>query len=301
MAYIIGDFIAASHFNNFITSVNRTFSVGTGNFGYGASVIASVQVDGTVFGADWLALRNAIDDCNVHQGINVSAVASTTALPASDDFGVGEIIFAYSGESGRWNLERNASAIFDNRLTLDPTETLLQLDENVSARSTPWSVQLIHEFTVTFASTGAARLFFNQGGSLAISGRRVGGSSSPQNDSWTEMLDDNSPYFFTASAYYSGATTNLKVRNIATGSAVAYTANDWTIKEKRDAVNTANGSQGEVITFQIEFNDDQVGSSTIWDTVNGSIVSSIDTRSSVGRFVSPTPLFQTITELTAGS
>jgi hypothetical protein len=300
MAYIIGDFIAASHYNNFITTVNQTFSVGTGNAGYGASALASVIVDGTVFAAEWLALRNAIDDCNVHQGINVSAVASATQLPASDDFEVGDIILAYSGELGRWNLERNASAIFVNRLAVDASQVAL-VEELTSARSTPWSAQLIHEFTVTFASAGDARLFFNQGGTIDISGRRVGGTSSPQNDDWTDMLANNSPYRFDASAYYTGATTTLKVRNIVTGSAAAYTANDWTIKEKRDAINGPLGSQGREITFQVEFNDDQVGSSTIWDTVDGSIVSTIDKVASVGRFVSPSPVFATITELTAGS
>ena len=299
MAYQIDDFIAASHYNNFITSVNRTFSVGTGNFGYGGSVLASVVVDDPVFALSWLQLRNAIDDCNVHQGLDVATVASAV-VPACDDFQVGDIILAYSGSAGRWNLEANASGIFDGRLDLNPTEANL-VERNVSARSTPWSVQLIHEFTVTFASVGGARLFFNLGGEIQINGRRVGGSSSPQNDSWTDLLAGGSPYVFNASAYYSGASLVLQTRNTVSGSALAYTVNDWTIKEKRDATNTALGSQGRVITFQVEFNDDQVGSSTIWDVVDGSIVSTIDTLSSIGKFTAPIPVFATITELTAGT
>ncbi len=299
MAYQIDDFIAASHYNNFITSVNRTFSVGTGNFGYGGSVLASVLVDDPVFALSWLELRNAIDDCNVHQGLNVASAASNS-VPACDDFQVGDIIFAYSGSAGRWNLEANASAIFGGRLDLAASQAVVA-EENTSVRSTGWSVQLIHEFTATFASVGDARLFFNLGGEIQISGRRVGGSTSPQNTSWTNLLSDAGTYAFDASAYYSGASLVLQTRFTATGSAVAYTANDWTIKEKRDAVNTSLGSQGEVITFQVEFNDDQVGSSTIWDFVDGSIVSTIDSRSSIGRFTAPIPVFATITELTAGS
>jgi hypothetical protein len=295
MAYIIGDFIAASHYNNFITSVNKTFSVGTGNAGYGGSALASVLPGAQVFGVEWLRLRNAIDDCNVHQGINVSAVASAVALPASDDFQVGEIILAYSGEQGRWNLERNASAIFDSRLDLAAGETLLTADEAVSARSTSWSVQLVHEFTVTFASTEDARLFFNQGGKIDVNGRRVGGASNPRNDDWTAMLN-NGPMVFGATEYYNEAATAFRTIQSITGSAAAYSANDWTLKVKRDEVNGFLGSQGKVLTFRVEFNDD-----VAVDSIDGSIVSNIDTRSSVGRFTAPTPTYATITELTAGS
>ena len=296
MAYKIGDFIAASHYNGFITTVNPMYGEGTGNLGYGQTPLASVEVDAPVRASEWRGLRNAIDDSSTHQGLDVSAIAGAQ-IPASGEFDIGDVIFAYSGEIGRWNLPLNANAIVTNRLTVSGSQAVLTASVVSSKRETSWASQLVHEIEVNFSSVTEARHFFNLGGELRFSGDRQGGTVNPQNTAWTNLFASNS-YTFGATDYFSGPSISY-IQRFSVASASAYSLSDWTIKEKRDEINGCNGSHGKQITFRVEYNDDHV--SGFDDLVDGSIVSVMDRLTSVGVLPATNPSASSLVELTSGN
>jgi hypothetical protein len=172
MPYLIDALIEASTYNEFATDVNAFWGLGNGNSGYGQTPLASVDVDDNVRSAEWKALRNAIDDSNIHQGVNASVAASAN-IPASADFDIGAVVRAYSGESGRWNLPVNISVVNAGRLDVSGSQVAILGSQLVSRRSTAWSVQLIHEFRIEFDTEDNARHFFNSGGQIQITGNRT--------------------------------------------------------------------------------------------------------------------------------
>lgn len=300
MTYAVGDFINASDFNQLASQVNSVMGTGSADFGYGAASSISVAVASTVRASEWAALRDTLDDAAVHQGTS-AIVAASAVIPPASAFEIGDSIIAYDGTSGRHNLPRMASAIVVNKDVIAGSQGFVSASELFSKRSTSWATQLVHEFTVTFASADAARHWFNAGGEIRIRANRAGGASTPQNTDWSNLLTSAGTYTFDASTYYNAnASTGLIQRNSA-GGASAYSLNDWTISERRIdniGASAVRGSQGRVIRFRVEFNDDHVGAS---DLVDGSINNVVDHLTSTGRVVPTVPVYATITALTAGS
>ena len=125
-----------------------------------------------------------------------------------------------------------------------------------SSRTSAWTSNVNHIFTVTFASANAARHFFNSGGKIKFAFSRSGGSSTDQNTSWTNLLSGVGTVTFANTA--SGSSGSLGFENL-TGSDQAifnsavgsgdYSANDVNINAK---------ISGAVITMEVDFNDDHV-------------------------------------------
>lgn len=300
MPYTVGSTIEASTYNSLVTDMNTVYGLGSGDEGYGQDTIGTVVVGSTIRGADWLALRNNLDNAITHQG----TPAGSAAIPPTNDFQVGDLIIAYDGSSGRWNLPATLASANTNRLDIDAGQSTISPDVLITFRTDaqPWSTQLKHIFTMTFTTNDNARHFFNSGGQFRIRASRVGGDATPQNADWTSLLSAAGTYAFDASAYFNGALTT-NVQRFTQAGASAYNANDWTIFEKRNAINTSLGSQGRIITFEVQFNDDSTGFS---DVVNGSIINRVDIRHATGAFSSSAtfnavsgPL--TTTGLSAGS
>jgi hypothetical protein len=298
MPYTVGDTIEASTFNSLSGDMNTIFGLGFGDEGYGQGSITAVVAGSTIRGAEWLELRNNLDDSISHQG----TATGSAAIPPTGDFQIGDLIIAYDGSSGRWNLPATLASANTNRLNIGGGQSTVSTDTLTTFRTTSWSTQLKHIFTMTFTSNNDARHFFNSGGQFRIRASRAGGAATPQNADWTALLSAAGTFIFDASAYFNGALTSNVQRFTQVG-ASAYATNDWTIFEKRNAINTANGSQGRIITFEVQFNDDSGG---FTDEVNGSIINRVDLRYATGAFSSSSkfnsvlgPL--TTTALSAGS
>jgi hypothetical protein len=298
MPYSVGSTIEASTFNSLSGDMNTIFGLGFGDEGYGQGSITAVVAGSTIRATDWLDLRNNLDDAITHQG--TASVGSS--IPPTTDFQVGDLILAYDGTLGRWDLPATMASANDNRLNVDGGQSTILTDKLISSRGTSWSTALQHIFTVTFNSNNNARHFFNSGGQIRIRASRAGGAATPQNADWTSLLSAAGTYSFGAADYYTGALTTNVQRFTQVG-ASAYATNDWTIFEKRNNINTSNGSQGRIITFEVQFNDDSTGFS---DVVDGSIGNVIDVRHATGAFSTSSKFDQdtglvTTTALTAGS
>tara|TARA_X000000950_G_scaffold166316_2_gene203194 strand:+ start:22962 stop:23897 length:936 start_codon:yes stop_codon:yes gene_type:complete len=250
MAYQQGDTITATDYNNFVANVNVVIGTGTGDQGYGLSEIATVSVGSTITATQWNNLLGGLQTGANHQG--------TTLTNASNSVSTGGNIVPLS------NLDTDITLINTNRLNAAGANMSTGLAGTSSSRTSAWTGQVQHAFTVTYASANAARHFFNSGGKIKMAFSRSGGSSTNQNTSWTNQLSDLGTVTMAANATsISGSSqggngangsrgfhqlngTPAEILN-TTSSASDYTANDIDIKAS---------ISGAVVTITISFNDD---------------------------------------------
>jgi len=308
-SYSVGQIIEASTYNSFAADINKVMMLGSGDFGYGqdptlvATVVTSkslpdVVAGSTIRSSQWLNWRNNISAFNVHQGTDVVAEASAVVPPATD-FEITDLILAYDGSDSRWNASANLIQSTSARLVVSTASQVNTGNVLTDTRATGWNTKVQHIFTATFSDVDAARHFFNSGGQIEISGTLAGAATS-KNDDWRSILSRAGTFVFGQALYYAGdaAVTDVQ-RAQTTGSAAAYTANDLTIFEKRDAINGTRGSEGRIITFTVDHNDDAV--ENVDENVTGTLSSIIDRRISTGAISASAPVFATTTSLTVGS
>ncbi len=306
MTHQPGDTINIDSYNNIVTQVNAIFGTGIGTSGYGGNSanvsIANLvlkSVGDTIDNQEWLDLRNAQANIADHQGVALPA-----ALPLIINLENADIIQAFEDQTGPDNpageidSAANLAAIVTNK-DLSGGESFSVSTKLTSVRATSWSSFIEHEFHVIFTDTDAARHFFNTGGQVRIDASRIGGSATPQNTAWTNLLSVTNQLIFDVTDYFAltGAFVALRTVN-DTGS---YSANSWTISGKRDDAAGPNGGNGSVIRFKSSFLD---GHANVFaDTVDGTFTSTIDEKRSTDVFdkSSMTITYTTIIPLTSGS
>ena len=313
MAYQQGDTITATDYNNFVANVNAVIGTGSGDKGYGLSEVSTVSAGATISATQWNNLLGGLQKAANHQG--------TTLTNASNTVSTGGNILPLS------NLGADITLIDTNRLTAAGANMSTGVAGTSSSRTTAWSTQIQHVFTVTYASADAARYFFNSGGKIKMAFSRSGGSSTNQNTAWTNLFSDMGTVTFGAtSTSISGTSqggngaagsvgfhqltgTPAEILNI-TSSSADYTANDLDIKAS---------VSGAVVTFTISLNDDhaaETGTYTggglgsapnegqAWtgsDSVDGTVSSTItfDKADNASYVQVASPAFSNTTELSA--
>ncbi len=302
MTYASGQTVEASDYNTLAAQINAVFGTGTGDSGYGGNStntgvtdLPTINVGDTIQSFtsspgspdEWKNLRNAFTDCAAHQNTVLTETPPSDTL--LDD---GDIVTFFS----TLNSAVNSSDLATNRLNVNPIHLALSTILT-DIRATPWSSFLRHEFTVTFTDTDAARHFFNTGGDLRVSASRTGGSATTQNTEWSTLLSTNSPLIFDRNDYFSNLTSLFTTfQSVSSGG--LYSANTWIIRAKKDNAAGPNGGNGSIIRFQSDFLDGHTN--IFFDTVDGTLTSTLEQRKSVGVFPIPTPATSTITVLSSG-
>ena len=197
MAYTTGDTILDDHYNDFATSVNAIWGVGSGDSGYGqGTTVSSVSVGATITAAQWTTLLARITSAASHQGSSITAISNPSA---------GDTISAYTA------LSTNIATITTNRLNVAARQSVVSTNRDNTATFTG---------TLTFTnkwawgSVNQARYFFNAGGRLSISGDQFGHTSDDKADNWNTLLEQAGTYYvYAQTAGKSGGsgspTTNL--------------------------------------------------------------------------------------------
>lgn len=194
-----------------------------------------------------------------------------------------------------------------NRFLLGPgqfSDTTFTIDIS-NTRTTPWGASYYygqntvrHSFTIDFTTSERARYFFNSGGQIRFSASRTGGTpGSPQNQNWTELLQDMGTIVFNYNSCQGAAGTGsnigfyeltnnpqqvfTKTGGFAGYYGSYYTSNDYTITM---SCNVANNNLGEAryVYVNIYFNDDHTAKFQINDTVDGVLTSSVNVRRATG-------------------
>ena len=277
MAYQQGDTITASDYNTFAGNINAVIGTGSGTSGYGLSEISTISAGDTISAAQWNSLLSGLQKAATHQGTSVTNASNTVST--------GGNILPLS------NFEADITAITNNKANAAGGNMSTGVAGTSSTRTSAWTSNINHIFTVTFASANAARHFFNTGGKIKLAFSRSGGSSTDQNTSWTNLLSGVGTVTFANTASGSSGSVGFEnltasdqaIFNSAVGSG-DYSANDVNVNAK---------ISGAVITMEVDFNDDHVAETGTFtggglgnapnegvgytgaDSVDGSLVSTI--------------------------
>lgn len=320
------EIIFAQDYNDLVDQTNTIYGTGNGNTGYGgdsknvistATDLPQISVDVLVENEDWIELRNAYSDIAEHQGTTLSnQLPILTNLEDKDLVG-----FSVDAAPlfGSLNDPINLSEITTNRLIADAVNVTVSTKLS-STRSASWGVSpsvIYHEFTATFTDSDHARYFFNTGGEIRLSADRSGGTSSPQNTEWTNMLSTNSPITFNSVDYYNLTASFTTFYTIYASNTTTYNnpvsdedeKNKWLIEAQRDDGAGANGGNGSIIRIKSTFVDGFFGPTQdalgvpgvpvggLADSVDGIFISLISQKLSTEIFNIETPIFSTITTL----
>lgn len=162
MTYSSGSLIEATDYNAFASSdtynVNRIWSTGTGDEGWGQSALSTVAAGGTVTATQWASMVNAITAMGAHTN---TTITSRTAPVATD------LIEIFN------NLTTDLTSITNNRGNAVASGSTISTFSGTTSKTTAtgsgttaWTITFTH--TITFASANAARYFFNAGGIVKI-------------------------------------------------------------------------------------------------------------------------------------
>jgi len=268
--------------NKIIAIMGTSATLGTGQNGYGQTLLSSAVVPGNqVTKAQWDNLRYDILNARIHQdGVVPTIVTATQGQPIR--YGAGHPNNQYNTQAdtavaNKWNIGTGQFVI----------------DAATSAtRTTAWSTSLTATVTVTFNSADEARYFFNSGSKIRCTSSRTGGTGSPQNSSWSNILDT------AGTVAFGGNTSGLNFYNLTSSyqtfynltTSAPYTGNQYSIEVRS---NTPDNSVGgaTVLEFRVTYTDTYTytgsGSSTFPDNIDGTLTLTVDELRASGTLQGP--------------
>jgi hypothetical protein len=134
---------------------------------------------------------------------------------------------------------------------------------------------------VTFATADQARHFFNSGSKIRCASSRTGGTASPQNSSWSNIMDA------AGTVAFGGNTSGLNFYNLTNSyqtffnltTSAPYTGNQYRIEVVSNVADNSIGG-ATVLTFRVTYTDTYTytgsGSSSFPDTVDGTLTLTVD-------------------------
>ena len=260
----VGDTITAARYNIIQARLAAVIGLGSGDEGYGQSRASSTAAVGaTITAQDMTNLFTDMTKIRLHQ---TGSVPTEIASPS-----VGDTVEDSNSTSkeGYVQYETLSTTCQASRLTANASQLGLQAGTS-SQRTSSWSTDINHIFTVTFGGysvtngdgsvttvSGAdhMRVFFNAGGTINLSGT-IGSGSSTINNDWRNLMTSVGTVVFGRSTTSNGSTgTNYGYSNLPTSyttlfnkTASAYSANDYLIEGQKN---------GAVLTFRVTFNEDK--------------------------------------------
>jgi hypothetical protein len=162
MAYSSGGLIEATDYNGFVNvsanNVNKVWSTGSTDFGWGETALSTVSVGGTVTATNWASLVNTLTTMGSQTSTAItSRTAPVTGNTISILANVATDINNITTNRGNAALSGTISTAFTG--TTSKTAA-------TAANAAGWTITFTH--TVTFPSAAAARYFWNAGGLVRI-------------------------------------------------------------------------------------------------------------------------------------
>lgn len=162
MSYTVGGLIEATDYNGFVNTgannINKVWSTGTGDTGWGQTAINTVSVGGTVTATQWATLVANLATA----GQQTSSTLTSRTQPVA-----GNTISILA------NVATDINTITNNRGNAAASGTQYGVFTGSAAKTTAtgsgqaaWTITFTQ--TVTFASADAARYFFNAGGIIRL-------------------------------------------------------------------------------------------------------------------------------------
>lgn len=279
----VGDPITAARYNIIQSTVANVLSTGSGNSGYGQALQSNQVAQNQLIEDDHMnTLRLDIRKAYLHQN---NSYPTLTVVSTADTVTDNTLNNSYATfETLATNINTNRNTISASRLTTGSTASSY-------VRTTTWNATRVGNFTVTFASTNAARHFFNSGGAVQIDMSVTAGTA--KNDDWNTMFITNMGTLtfanlassrsgaggtLTSSVAYTTLTTSYQTVYSSVGGGV-YTASNFNIQVRFTDISSL------VIEFQITLNDAAAG--TIDEDVAANLNINVNRRIANGALSDP--------------
>jgi hypothetical protein len=166
MTYTVGGLIEAADYNGFVNAsannINAIWSTGSGDKGWGQTAITTVSAGGTVTATQWATLVANLATA----GSQTNSTLTSRTQPVA-----GNTIFILA------NVATDINTVTNNRGNAAASGTEYGVFSGTTSKTsatgsgtTAWTITFTH--TVTFASSNAARYFFNAGGLIRLQYRK---------------------------------------------------------------------------------------------------------------------------------
>ena len=290
----IGDPITAARYNVIQSTVSNVLSTGSGDSGYGQTLQSSQVAQNQLIEDDHMnTLRLDIRKAYLHQNNSYPTLTTVSTADTVTDNTLNNSYATF--ETLATNINTNRNTISASRLTTGSTASSY-------VRTSTWNATRVGNFTVTFASTTAARHFFNSGGAVQID-MNISGSATAKVTNWNSLFNTNmgtltfanlassrsgSGGTLSSSVAYTTLTTTFQTV-YTTSSAGTYSSNNFNIQVRFTNVSNL------AIEFQITLNDAAAGN--IDEDVNGNLNINVNRRIANGALSDPI----TIAEPTFGA
>ena len=280
MAYEVGGLIEATDYNTLINGGNKfntTWSVGTGNAGYGQTAITTKTAGNTVSATEWASLVNKLNIVSTHQ----VGTATGDVAPVTGD------VVAFLASAGT-----SIDTVYTNRLNFNAQgSTTTDGGTSHNPVDADGTATFTYTRTATFASADQARYFFNNGGELNLdltAGANTGGTGggaqllslitalggvadfrATTNNGRTGTGETETTNNLTI-GYYDLTTSNQVISRVdESGAAYTPYTSDWiSVSVKSNGVQGANGDVGTIVTWTIILTGGSASSGSFNDNVD---------------------------------
>ena len=161
MTYSAGALIEATDYNGFVSTtananINDIWAAGSGDKGYGQTAVGTVAAAGTVTATQWASLVNTLSSLGSQTNTTLTARSAPTAGTTI------AILAAVNTDLTNVTTNRsNAAAVGAQYTGWTGTNS-----KTAATSGAAWTITFTN--TVTFASSSAARYFFNGGGLIKL-------------------------------------------------------------------------------------------------------------------------------------
>lgn len=205
MTYSVGGLIQASDYNTFQTNLNSIWNIGTGDSGWGQTVISGVATDGVVTATNWATLVNNLKTA----GSQTGTVLTSRTAPVT-----GNVIAILA------NVATDITSVTTNRGNATVIGATSSTWTGSSAKTTgtgsgtaAWTIQFNH--TVTFPSANQARYFWNAGGLIRLDMSKT--------STGTDIDADWNTFIATVGTLYLSGRVNNNTQTITVGNYTGFT------------------------------------------------------------------------------
>ena len=263
-------------FNTLRNKIIEVIGSGAGTYGYGQDIKSLPVFEGNIITkAQWDGLRNDLLNILIHQ---------TGVTPSLIEIAKGDVIGEEAGDPLRV-YDRSIDAARFTRFLLAPGQSTVTAVSTKTYTSS-WSSSASMTVQLTFGSADNARFFFNSGGKIRFLSNRTGGSSSAQNNAWTNLLSSVATVEFGADTENLDFYTlkNFYQTRYEAFLSTPYSANNYKIEA---LCNVADNSAGTAttVTFRIVWSDSYVDDFPAIppdDTVDGTLSLSVEEVKAAG-------------------
>lgn len=256
-----GSEIKVSDYNSLQSRIAQLLGTGAASYGYGQSINSTElfavpplnpdPTQGIITAAQWDALRIDLINIGIHQ---------TGSIPAIINVAPGNLI-GYGSSQAIVNYAALINNYTTNRFEIAASQATISIKATTPTYTGTWFSQASCTATVTFPTSAMARHFFNSGGKIRFTASRTGGTNTPQNGAWTNLLYAIGAQGLTgntalSSNFYTLTTTYQTV--FQRSNSTPYSMNFYRIEARTPGVADNSNGTATVVEFRVTLNDQYV-------------------------------------------